>query len=386
MLALWVLTKAINPSTEKDIIINALYSITGQKIQIDGKVAWHLFPRPGIKISQAHMGEKDTKGNYILYIENLLINLQITPLFSGNFVFNELKIDDLNISFSEKNRYHQFKIAKIISHVEIKSGEISFKPLHLSLYSGKSVGDLSYKFDTKKLFLNQTAKRLNTKQLFMDLFNTTLAQGSMDFSMHATANLNNANWQTTVRGDGVFTIKNGILYFINLNQYVDNATRKIHSLLNQAADNLKLVLQLPFFTPSKTVQGSTNFKVFSAQYSFSEGRLISNSLLLQTNRIELKGNGEINFNNSSQNLNLSAKLITNDKAVNKIQQLVGGSFPVKVYGTLTDPKISPDNQYLNPIISTYLLKNTLEQPVKQIGNQFKDILKTPKNLLQDSLR
>ena len=107
---------------------------------------------------------------------------------------------------------------------------------------------------------------------------------------------------------------------------------------------------------------------------------------MQADKIQLKGSGEVNFNTGIQALDLSAKLITTDADVNQIQQLVGGSFPIKVYGTITDPKILPNNEYINPIVSAFLLKNTITQPVKQIGNGFKNLLSAPKSLIQDTLR
>ena len=508
-LALWILARLLRPDAIKDIINNQLYTITGQESHVDGEVVWHIFPRPGIKITQLHLGEKDNNGNYALYVEKLLINLQITPLFNGDLIFNELKMDGLSINNNpiiEKNsrinssspplypknkplqkgapqfaidhflltngrisitkpqskitlsdlqieakqfnlannsfplelktniiaaiadktvkstlRYHghvalnsftftqpfvavqshavldgrlsmkslsinQFKIAKVTANVKTKPGEITFIPFNTSLYNGKAVGDVSYKLDSKTLVINQRATGLDSTLLFMDLFSKTLVKGSLDFSIAATADLNNTQWQNTLRGNGNLSITEGALYFIDLNQFVDEAVSKIHSLLNQTTDNVKLVLQRPFFTPAPKTQGSTPFKSFTVQYQLLNGGLQSSLLELKADKIQLKGSGEVNFNTGIQALDLSAKLITTDADVNQIQQLVGGSFPVKVYGTITDPKILPNNQYINPIISAFLLKNTITQPVKQIGNEFKNVLSAPRSLIQDTLR
>ena len=508
-LAIWMLTQLLTPLAIKDIINNRLATMVGQKSQIDGEVVWRLFPRPGIKITQLHLGEKDNSGNYALYVENLLINLQIAPLFNGNFIFNELKMDGLSINnnpiieknikinsssdphsyknnppkkgvpqfaidhfsltngrisitkpqnkitlsglqieaiqFNLKNNsfplelkttivaaiadntvkttlkyrghvalnyftflqpfvavqnhalldghllmrnlsFNHFKVAKVTANIKTKPGEINFIPFDTSLYNGKSVGDLSYKLDSKTLVINQRATGLDSTQLFMDLFAKTLVKGNLDFSIAATTDLNNTQWQDTLRGNGNLMITDGALYFIDLNQFVDEAVNKIHSLLNQTTDNVKLVLQRPFLTPSQKIQGSTTFKSFTVQYQLVDGKLQSSSLELQADKIQLKGSGEVNFNTGIQALDLSAKLITTDADVNQIQQLVGGSFPIKVYGTITDPKILPNNEYINPIVSAFLLKNTITQPVKQIGNGFKNLLSAPKSLIQDTLR
>ena len=64
------------------------------------------------------------------------------------------------------------------------------------------MGDLDYEFASKKLIVNQTATNLDSTKFIRDLFNKTLFKGSMDFSIHAQANLQDANWQDNITGNG----------------------------------------------------------------------------------------------------------------------------------------------------------------------------------------
>ena len=95
--AIWVLTKTLNPATVNHLINDQLTSLTSQKSRIEGEIVWHLFPQPGLKITQLYVGdEKSNTGSY-LCIDNLFINLKITPLLRGKLTFNELEIDGVRI-------------------------------------------------------------------------------------------------------------------------------------------------------------------------------------------------------------------------------------------------------------------------------------------------
>ncbi len=471
-LAIWALTKTILPSDVKILINNQLYALTTQKSHIDGNIGWQLFPRPGIKITQIHVGEENNKANYSIYIENLLFNLQISPLLRGHLVFDELKIDGLKIninpedqtnsnqnkelgtttarqnkvsdnisvqfpldrflltrgqitimqphnnitltglqiganqlnlknkffplqlkatlvsSLAENNinatinykgrvrltpftlsqplttlqhatvdgqllvqnlRFNQFKIARMNANMKTKQGEMVLNPLNFTLYVGKSVGDLHYHFASKKLSINQTATGLDAKQLFNDLFANNLVKGNLDFSIHATTNLEHNNWQNNLQGNGNLTIKDGVLYFIDLNKLMDETRNKIHSLLNQEKHEIKLALQQPLFNSTVHPQGNTQFQLLNIQYRILDTKLINDSVLLQTNKLQLKGRGQVNLSDATQDLGLSAS------TVDKIQQLLGGSFSLKVGGKLTKPQMSLNEQELTPIISSYPL-------------------------------
>jgi AsmA protein len=502
-LIIGVLTKSVAPSAIKDLISKQLNTLTTQNSHIDGEITWHLFPRPGIKVTQIHVGEKT---NYSIYIENLLLNAQLAPLLQGHLVFNELEIDGLKIninpeaqtnltsnktsgtsSFDQSNapaqistqcplnrflltrgqvtiiqpnhkivltnvqigakqlnlknkffplqfkatlassiaenklkasinykgrirltsttlnhplmvlkhaiidgqllaqnvRFNQLKIDKINANVKSKQDAVLFNPLNLTLYSGESVGDLNYQFSSQKLSFNQTATSLAANQLFNDLVANSPIKGYLDFSIHASTNLQDTHWQKNLRGNGNLTIKDGILYVVDLNTLIDQTTKKIHSLFYQDKKDIKQAIAQPLFNATTYPKGTTKFQLVSIQYHILDNKLTNDSLFLQTDKLQLKGDGQINLTDMTQKFTLLAKLISNDNLVNKIQQLLGGSFPLNVEGTLTNPQISPNSQELNPIISTYLLKNTLEMPIQQITSQLKDLLTAPDDLFQE---
>lgn len=294
--------------------------------------------------------------------------------------FNNLSMDG---QLTASNlRFNQLKIEKINTNLKKKQDEILFNPFNISLYSGESIGDLSYQFSSKKLTINQTATKLNANRLFNDLFSQQIVIGALDFSVHASTKLANNSFEDNLRGNGNLTLKNGTLYYIDLNKFTDEAINKLHSLISQETINEKTAIKHPLLNPMATKSGHTNFQLLSIRYSLLDGKLISDRLLLQTDTLQLKGNGRVNLIDASQDFNLSAKLTHPDPDITLLQQRLGGSFPLRICGTITKPQILPNMQELGQVISNYLLKSTLEKPVTQIKKSLKYLLTTTENLLQ----
>ncbi|WED43963.1 AsmA family protein [Legionella cardiaca] len=288
--------------------------------------------------------------------------LQNTPLDG------QLAVQDFNI--------HQFKVNKIRAHVKTKPGVLWLNPLTLNMYNGESVGDLSYEFASMKLALNQTATNLNGNKLTSDLLNKKLFKGSVDLSIHTQANMQNKNWPESILGKGNLTIKDGIVESINLDKVIDETSSKINKLLNGKNNEVKDVLQLSQFDNPAFFKGNTNFKLLTFQYSLQDAKLLSDSLVLQTERLQLKGDGKVNLKDNSVDSHLLAQVSLTDPEVDKIQQLLGGNFPLLVKGYLTEPTVLPDLKIINPILTKYWLKETLVKPVKQIHKQIKTLLTT----------
>ena len=97
---IWVLAKNINPDTIKHLVNSQMTTLTHKKSQINGDISWKIFPRPGLKFTKILIGDEKTKENYTLSIDALLLNLKITPLFSGQFVFSEINADGLKLEIN----------------------------------------------------------------------------------------------------------------------------------------------------------------------------------------------------------------------------------------------------------------------------------------------
>lgn len=298
-------------------------------------------------------------------------------LFSNPLIALQNMLLDGQLSL-QNTKLNHFRIAKISAHTKTKPGVLLLNPLTFDLYHGESVGDLHYEFASKKLILNQTGTNLDSAKLVHDLFNKLLFKGSLDFSIHAQINLQNPNWQDSLTGKGSLTIKEGTLEAINLDKVIEGTSSKINALLLTQKVNTEQLLELGQFNNPEFFRGSTNFKLLSFQYLLQNEKLESNSLVLQTDKLQLKGEGILNLKNNELEGRLFAKVVLQDRQIDKIQQLLGGGFPILVKGTFTDPTVLPDLQKINPLLSKGWIQNTLTMPVKTLEKTVKTILTTVK--------
>lgn len=495
-LSIWAITRFVSPITVNTLLNKQLSALKIQPSQLDGTIVWRFFPRPGIKISHIHIGEKNTASIYTLYIDKMLFNLQITPLLGGHLVFNELELEGVrvnidynskpidtkelphpttkqttnhpkqlpitfainsfllthgkiivqqaentiiisNLQLGAKNpnfennyfplqfkanlaatiannklktmldykgkirlnpslfdspsidihqlstdgqlllqqvRLNRIKILKIATHVKTKPSEIIFNPLNVVAYNGESVGDLSYHFGLKKLSINQTANGLDASQFLMDLFGNNWVKGNLDFSLHATSNQQHLDWKNNLRGNGSFTIKEGQLSLIDMDAMIVETVNKFYALLNQYEEAPKPQADSLSITP---IKGSTTFQLLSVQYRLQDAQLINDSVLLQTDKSQIKGHGLQNLNDNKITASLTAKLRAPEGNKINVQQLLGGSIPFNITGFLPNPHIVFDLKPLQPIISNYLSKQKLKKPEPHIKQHSNNPLAAP---------
>lgn len=266
----------------------------------------------------------------------------------------------------QDTQFKQLKIKKINAHVKTKSGVLSFDPLTLNLYGGKSVGDLNYGFATKKLNLNQTATNINVANLLRDVVNKPFIQGSMDFSIHAQSNL-----QNDFSGNGSLTIKDGAIESLDLNKIIEETTSEITRLLKEKDSNERKMLSFANFvsdltnTSASSSSMSTAFKLFTFQYGIDTSEIQTHSIVLQSDKLQLKGGAKVNLRDYKLQSQLNVKISLANTEIDKIQQLLGGSFPLLVTGSLTTPIVLPDLKQISPLLAKTWVTETLTKFIKK---------------------
>ncbi|BCA95947.1 hypothetical protein TUM19329_23080 [Legionella antarctica] len=149
-------------------------------------------------------------------------------------------------------------------------------------------------------------------------------------------------------------------------------------MLNNLKDKLQPEIkntlgQLTNWDSSSYNRGNTSFKLASMQFQFQNGMLTSESILLQTDKLQVKGHGALNLFNYELNSKLQASLNNNsaDPAMLEIQERLRGYFPLIISGTLDQPKVLPDFRAMFPLLGQKLLNISIEKPINQIRNRLK---------------
>ena len=492
-LVIWVITKNINPQIIKELVNQEITRLTHKNSRIDGVISWQLFPRPGLKFSKIQIGDDDLGEHYTLSVDTLVLNLKVTPLLRGHFIFSDINLDGLkmqinldipspthlidipaqkktieNISnnqfaierlvlnhgqitiqtkwqttvlkniqigmeqFNLQNTpfplqikaklgsaapgpiikatlnfqgrfslsptmmnelfqgiltptaegqlvvqdvlFNRLSIKKINATLKSDRNDITLNPIALCLYNGESVGDINFSHATQQVSINQTATNLDGKQLTTALLGHDAISGNLDYSLHASFPLNQLKIINS-SGTGSVTVKEGELLHINLAEIIKDLQQKLNSIVNEKSIDLKNNFQMADWNKSKYSQGNTAFKLASIQYQLHHGSIDTDSLIIQTNLLQIKGKAHLNLSNHELDSKIKAIMNNNntDSAMQKIQDLLGGGFPLLISGTLEQPIIIPDFKAISYLLSQLLIKSALAKPVKQIKEDIKEL-------------
>ena len=267
----------------------------------------------------------------------------------------------------------RFTIKHINTMLKANKDRVSFTPLILSLYEGEAVGRLSYRSKKHLFSLTQTATNLNAANLTKDLLGKKLITGALDYSLHACFPGRFPLLQTlnsNMSSKGQVTIKDGELTFINLKQIMTDLKEKLGERPHKVLESVSLNLTKGNTIPST---GHTPFKLATIQYHLqgNEFKLSSDSLVLQTETLQLTGVGTYNLLTGDIKLKLSALLDGFDLAPFRgMQQVLSNPLLIVVSGTLLRPIITIDIPKIKPLLKTLLNKPQVKQVFKKAACKF----------------
>jgi|GEM_PF-2557135 len=285
-----------------------------------------------------------------------------------NDPLGQLKSAQLSGQLDVQNaRSGQIKLGKLQANTRFKQGILQLNPLTINLYDGQSFGDFRYELAEKNIQLNQTASALNSAKLSHDLFGKTLLKGKLDMSLHIQTDLNQNNWQPSSLGNGNISIKDGSLEAIDLNRIIDASSQKINKMLTSIQPGLTLGTSANPLDEPMFFKGNTPFKLLSIPWRLENNSVHSEALLLQMDKLQVKGDSQLNLLDYALNGHLRATVLVDDKKINQIQTLLGGSFPLLIKNTVTEPRVVPDFSKISPVITKAWLNHTLTRPVRSLA-------------------
>ncbi len=267
--------------------------------------------------------------------------------------------------------FNQIAIDKISTTIKTNKENLEFNPLTVSLYDGEAVGTMNYALNTRQISLNQTATNLDGKKLITALLGEQIISGTMDYSIHANFPSDSFSLKSFL-GNGQITLKEGTLYGVNIDELLNHLKGKLTQVMNGDLSNMSSLSDL---NKNQLTQGNTAFKLASVDYQLKNEQLSTNSLILQTDKLQIKGDGTINLDNRTMNSKLQVTINNNDETMQKIQSLVGGYFPLTVSGTIEHPNISPDFKTISPLLGQMLTNPKLQKPLKFLGKQLKGLIR-----------
>lgn len=247
--------------------------------------------------------------------------------------------------------------------IDLLDGKLRIFPSKANFFGGQYSGDIKLDVSgtTPRLQADETVTNLDMAAMGNALWESSYMTGRANAHAKIDAKGNTVGMlRKNATGALDFKVVDGVLLGFDLNYAVANAVSIFRSKSFTDVANTK----------------KTEFQSLSATAKMNNGVLQNDDFLAVMPRMRIRGNGSINLNDTSLNYHVDADVLESKSASNtavqtNLDELVGATIPVKVTGTLAEPKISPD-------VSGYL-KGRVEKEIrdrakKEIDDRLKDKL------------
>ena len=251
------------------------------------------------------------------------------------------------------------KFTKLRLGVNARDGRARFYPSEASMYGGQYRGDIGIDAtaNVARVTLDEHVSGVNFAPLFKDLFETQRVSGKGSANIKlAGAGRTTDDIMKTLDGGVDFSVADGALEGADLWYEI----RRARAVLKQQA-----IPERPSGTPR------TPFSALTGTGTMKDGVLTNNDLNVAMQYLKVTGQGNVNLPANSLDYRLVTtvlKIPREGADAAQMQDLVDAQIPVKVSGSLTDPKVRPD-------LEAYLKDEVKKKVEDKIKDKLKDIFK-----------
>lgn len=270
-------------------------------------------------------------------------------------VQGNISIDQLN---STKLKAQNFK-AKISAN----KGLVKLIGINANLYQGQLVGEatLDARNATTSFQTNEALLNVQAAPLFSDLEYTNRLSGTIKANIDIKSD-DIQKFVPNLNGDASITISNGKISGINLHHALETALALVHQ------NNL----------PTMQEENVTSFSSLSGTFHIDHGNVINKDLTLTSPTLRVTGDGEANLISQQFSYYVKASINeSNHQELDKLQSLMGGGIPLKISGTFSNYKVTPDSAVITKAATKLFIQKkveTLVMPGKKTGEIVKGVL------------
>lgn len=264
------------------------------------------------------------------------------------------------------------KFTKLRLGVNARDGKVRLNPSEASMYGGQYRGDIGIDATTQaaRVTLDEHVSGIDFAPLFKDLFKTNRLSGKGNANIKlAGVGRNTDDLMNTLAGNVDFNVTDGALEGTDLWYEI----RRARAVLKQQP------------VPQREGPPRTTFSALKGSGVMQDGVLSNNDLDVSMQYLKVSGQGTIDVPKSTLDYKLMAtvlKIPREGADAAQMQDLVDAQIPVKVTGSLSDPKVRPDVEgYVKGLMKEELKKeqDKVEQKIKdKLGDKLKDLLNKPR--------
>lgn len=456
--AILLFTAYIIPTdTMKTTIIKQVYLITGQQLNLQGKLYWSFYPWLELTANDLSLRASDKPVRPTAKAKKLQLQIKILPLFQGHLVIKKVVLDHLHLNLSndvddphnwrkifnpptissqpqittKANTFSRFEIGKLLLNdssitwetttnnpaIKIQglnfSGSFDLQPptdmnstsswvnqlalqgkltiqqikgtklkaenlkaklitenghfkiqnIKAQLYQGNLFGEATFAFHAKKIGLitQQTLINVQASDLFNDLAYTNRIHGSIS----ANLKLHSEDLQNllgNLNGEATILVKDGSITGINILRAIEGALAIIQQRKLDGADT-----------------HSTPFYSITGRFQIKQGIVNNQDLFLDSPTLKARASGQANLVSKTFACTVNAKIL--DKMhpeLTKLLDSIGGSIPLKIYGTFSEYKVVPDSSVITKAVTRQLIQKKLDTIIpsnNKPSNILKDVIK-----------
>jgi AsmA protein len=249
--------------------------------------------------------------------------------------------------------------SKLRLGVNARDGKVRLYPSEAAMYGGQYRGDIGIDATGKvaRVTLDEHVSGVNFAPLFKDLFETQRfsGKGSANIKL-AGEGKNSDDLMKTLDGTVDFNVADGALEGADLWYEI----RRARAVLKQQA------------IPARdSGPPRTRFSALTGTGTMNDGVLKNNDLNVAMQYLKVTGQGAVDLPRSSLDYRLVANVLKIPREgadPTQMQDMVDAQIPVKVSGSLSDPKVRPDLQ-------NYLKGEVKKKVEEQLKDKLKDLFK-----------
>ena len=247
--------------------------------------------------------------------------------------------------------------------VNAREGRVRLNPSEASMYGGHYRGDIGIDATGKvaRITLDEHVSTVDFAPLFKDLFETQRVSGKGSANLKLSGEgRTTADVMQTLDGNVDFKVADGALEGADLLYEI----RRARAVLKQQP------------IPERSGSARTPFSALTGSGVMKDGVLSNNDLNVTTQFLKVTGQGAIDIPRSTLDYRLNAAVLKippegEGSQAADMQDMVDAVIPVKVTGSLTDPKVRPD-------VEGYVknkAKERLDKEKEKVEEKLRDKLK-----------
>lgn len=264
---------------------------------------------------------------------------------------------------TKQSNVKNIRIDSLQSPLRFARERLHLGPFSAKLYRGESIGELSYDLQNGQLKINQTAQELSSSDLSQALLGEQILQGKLDSSFRLEIPTKTPAWLLKTRLSGNVNLKNATLHAFSLDKLIQSMEQNMQQLRHKAQSNkTDTGIQPPAFSKAK-LDGQTQIDLLNISFVQEDALLDLSNMMLETKTVDITGRGQYHFSDQRLQGNMSAHLNGANGRLALLQNAMGGTIPLLLGGSLSDPSIRPDLKKINPVVTALWLKNAFEIPL-----------------------